>query len=298
MRLISFLKLNEIKIGVVINKGHDVIDLSVALPNFPKTMNELVELGEQGLNTIDKIISSPPNNAICHFNDLELLAPIPNPIRNIFCVGRNYHEHAQEFHDSGFDATAGTDAIPEHPIIFTKATTSVSGPHDSIPAFLDPTNSTDYEGELAVIIGKEGRGISKEKAFDYVYGYTVSNDVTARTLQHKHKQWFLGKSLDGYCPMGPMLVTADETGHPDTFTLETKVNGEVRQLASVGDLIFDIPTLIECISALITLKPGDIIATGTPVGVGIGYEPSVFLKKGDVVEVKIEPIGTIKNIVE
>ena len=298
MRLISFLKLNEIKIGIVINDGHDVIDLSIASPDLPRRMNELINLGKRGLNKIDTIISNPPSNSLYQFNDLELLAPIPKPIRNIFCVGRNYHEHAQEFHDSGFDATAGADAIPEHPIIFTKATTSVSGPNDPIPAYLDSTNSTDYEGELAVIIGKEGRGISKERAFDHIYGYTVSNDVTARTLQHQHKQWFLGKSLDGYCPMGPMIVTADETGHPDTFNLETKVNGEPRQKASVADLIFDIPTLIECISTLITLEPGDIIATGTPVGVGIGYEPPVFLKKGDVVEVKIEPIGTIRNIVE
>ena len=298
MRLISFLKLNEIKIGIVINDGHDVIDLSIASPDLPRRMNELINLGKRGLDKIDTIISNPPSNSLCQFNDLELLAPIPKPIRNIFCVGRNYHEHAQEFHDSGFDATAGADAIPEHPIIFTKATTSVSGPNDPIPAYLDSTNSTDYEGELAVIIGKEGRGISKERAFDHIYGYTVSNDVTARTLQHQHKQWFLGKSLDGYCPMGPMIVTTDETGHPDTFTLETKVNGEPRQKASVADLIFDIPTLIECISTLITLEPGDIIATGTPVGVGIGYEPPVFLKKGDVVEVKIEPIGTIRNIVE
>ena len=134
-------------------------------------MNELVQSGEQGLNIINTIISSPPSNSICHFNDLELLAPIPNPIRNIFCVGRNYHEHAQEFHDSGFDATAGTDAIPEHPIIFTKATTCVSGPHDSIPAFLDPTNSTDYEGELAVIIGKGGKNISIEEAMKSIAGY-------------------------------------------------------------------------------------------------------------------------------
>ena len=298
MRLISFLKLNEIKIGIVINDGHDVIDLSIASPNLPRRMNELINLGKRGLNKIDAIISNPPSNSLYQFNDLELLAPIPKPTRNIFCVGRNYHEHAQEFHDSGFDATAGADAIPEHPIIFTKATTSVSGPNDPIPAYLDSTNSTDYEGELAVIIGKEGRGISKERAFDHIYGYTVSNDVTARTLQHQHKQWFLGKSLDGYCPMGPMIVTADETGHPDTFNLETTVNGEPRQKASIADLIFDIPTLIECISTLITLEPGDIIATGTPVGVGIGYEPPVFLKKGDVVEVKIEPIGTIRNIVE
>ena len=138
----------------------------------------------------------------------------------------------------------------------------------------------------------------KENAFEHVYGYSVSNDLTARTMQHKHKQWFIGKSLDGYCPMGPVLLTKDEAGHPDTFHLKTEVNGEVRQNASCSTLIFDIPTLIEVISAGITLLPGDIIITGTPVGVGIGFEPPVFLQKGDKVNVTIDPIGTIQNIVE
>jgi 2-keto-4-pentenoate hydratase/2-oxohepta-3-ene-1,7-dioic acid hydratase in catechol pathway len=261
-------------------------------------MNDFINLGSKCRDTVETAIASTADVPKLNFTDLQLLAPIPEPRRNIFCVGRNYHEHAQEFHDSGFDATAGASAIPDDPIIFTKATTSVSGPTDPIPSYLDKTNSTDYEGELAVIIGTEGRGISKAKAFNHIFGYTVSNDVTARTLQHQHKQWFIGKSLDGYCPMGPMIVTTDEAGHPDTFRLKTKVNQETRQDASVADLIFDIPTLIECISAGITLKPGDIIATGTPVGVGIGFEPPVFLKKGDVVEVTIEPIGTIRNIVE
>lgn len=298
MRLVSYIISNKIKIGVIVDEGQSVIDLSDLDQDLPTDMISLIKLGSVARERISAAIASSTDIAKSYYADLTLLAPIPTPLRNVFCVGRNYHEHAQEFHDSGFDATAGTHAIPEYPIIFTKATTSVSGPNDPIPSFLDTTNSTDYEGELAVIIGKEGRGISKENAFDYVYGYTVSNDLTARTLQHQHKQWFLGKSLDGYCPMGPMLVTSDETGHPDTFTLLTKVNGEIRQQASVADLIFDIPTLVECVSTLITLKPGDIIATGTPVGVGIGYEPPVFLKKGDVVEVTIEPIGTIKNIVE
>jgi 2-keto-4-pentenoate hydratase/2-oxohepta-3-ene-1,7-dioic acid hydratase in catechol pathway len=298
MRLISFIKSNLPSIGVVIDSGQSVIDFADLAPDLPNNMNDFINLGSKCRDTVETAIASTADVPKLNFTDLQLLAPIPEPRRNIFCVGRNYHEHAQEFHDSGFDATAGASAIPDDPIIFTKATTSVSGPTDPIPSYLDKTNSTDYEGELAVIIGTEGRGISKAKAFNHIFGYTVSNDVTARTLQHQHKQWFIGKSLDGYCPMGPMIVTADEAGHPDTFRLKTKVNQETRQDASVADLIFDIPALIECISAGITLKPGDIIATGTPVGVGIGFEPPVFLKKGDVVEVTIEPIGTIRNIVE
>ena len=298
MRLISFINSKKPGIGMVVDEGQSVIDLSLLAADIPNNMNDFIKLGSIGLNRVAAAITSSGEIPKLNLKDLELLAPIPEPLRNIFCVGRNYHEHAQEFHDSGFDATAGTTAIPDDPIIFTKATTSVSGPTDPIPSYLDRTNSTDYEGELAVIIGTEGRGISKAKAFDHVFGYTVANDVTARTLQHQHKQWFIGKSLDGYCPMGPMIVTADEAGHPNTFNLLTRVNGEIRQKASVADLIFDIPTLIECISAVITLKPADIIATGTPVGVGIGFEPPVFLKKGDVVEITIDPIGTIKNIVE
>jgi 2-keto-4-pentenoate hydratase/2-oxohepta-3-ene-1,7-dioic acid hydratase in catechol pathway len=188
--------------------------------------------------------------------------------------------------------------VPDHPIIFTKATTSVAGPFDAIPAHLDPTGSTDYEGELAVIIGPGGRGISKANALDHVYGYTVSNDVTARTLQHRHKQWTIGKSLDGYCPMGPAILTSDEAGDVGEMRLRTWVNGEARQDVKVADLIFDVPTLIETISQGITLLPGDVILTGTPVGVGIGFEPPVFLKSGDVVKITIDPIGTIENKVE
>jgi 2-keto-4-pentenoate hydratase/2-oxohepta-3-ene-1,7-dioic acid hydratase in catechol pathway len=298
MRLLTFKKNGATAIGVVQQDGSSVIDLSIAAPDLPNDMNVLIDLWDEGREKAKAACENASDEARLQLADLDIVAPIPNPRRNVMCVGRNYHEHAQEFHDSGFDATAGATAIPDDPIIFTKATTSVSGPTDPIPAYLDSSNSTDYEGELAVIIGKQGRGISKADAFDHVYGYTVSNDVTARTQQHKHKQWFIGKSLDGYCPMGPVIVTADEAGHPDTFQLTTVVNGETRQDASVADLIFDIPTLIECISAGITLKPGDIIATGTPVGVGIGFEPPVFLKKGDVVEVTITPIGTIRNVVE
>ena len=285
-------------IGAFLPDENKIMDFFKAANDFPKTILDFIDLGEKGLEQAAHAIKNISKNSILDYSEVTLKAPIPKPRRNIFAVGRNYYEHAKEFHESGFDATAGVTAVPDHPIIFTKATTSVSGPFDPIPAYLDDTNSTDYEGELAVIIGKSGRGIQKENAFDYIYGYTLSNDVTARTMQHKHKQWFIGKSLDGYCPMGPVLLTKDEAGNPETFHLKTEVNGEVRQNSSCSALIFDIPTLIETISAGITLLPGDIIITGTPVGVGIGFEPPVFLKKGDKVKVTIEPIGTIENIVE
>jgi 2-keto-4-pentenoate hydratase/2-oxohepta-3-ene-1,7-dioic acid hydratase in catechol pathway len=171
----------------------------------------------------------------------------------------------------------------------------VIGPGEAIPSANDYTNSTDYEGELTVVIGTGGRNIGEKDAYDHVYGYTIVNDVTARTLQSQHKQWFLGKSPDGYCPMGPCIVTADDIDDVTQLRLLTKVNGEVRQDAYVSQLIFDIPTLIATLSRVMTLEPGDLIATGTCAGVGIGFDPPRFLKPGDTVAVTIEPIGTLEN---
>jgi 2-keto-4-pentenoate hydratase/2-oxohepta-3-ene-1,7-dioic acid hydratase in catechol pathway len=225
---------------------------------------------------------------------VELLAPIPRPARNVFCVGKNYHEHAKEFAGSGFDSSA-KEVVPEAPVIFTKPSSTVIGSGKSIPNYLDPTDSTDYEGELTVVIGRGGRGIKKQDALAHVFGYTIINDVTARTLQHKHRQWFIGKGIDGFCPMGPAILTADEMPDPTKMRLTTSVNGEKRQDASVTDLIFDIPTLIETLSAGITLEPGDLIATGTPAGVGLGFTPPRFLKKGDVVTIEVSGIGKLEN---
>jgi 2-keto-4-pentenoate hydratase/2-oxohepta-3-ene-1,7-dioic acid hydratase in catechol pathway len=226
--------------------------------------------------------------------DVELLAPIPLPRRNIFCVGRNYVEHAKEFANSGYDATASATARPEYPVVFTKAPSTVIGTGADVDPHTGVTSELDYEAELGVIIGTGGRGINKAEALDHVWGYTIINDVTARDLQKDHKQWFLGKSLDTHCPMGPWAVTRDEVGDGPLDLLCT-VNGETRQKATTADLIFDIPTIIETISAGITLQPGDIIATGTPVGVGIGFTPPRFLTSGDVVEISISKLGTLRN---
>lgn len=226
--------------------------------------------------------------------EVELLAPIPRPARNVFCVGKNYHEHAKEFAGSGFDSSA-KEVVPEYPVIFTKPSSTVIGQGAAIPQHLDPTDSTDYEGELTVVIGRGGRGITKVDALKHVFGYTIINDVTARTLQHQHRQWFIGKSIDGFCPMGPAILTADAMPDPAKMHLKTFVNGELRQDASVADLVFDIPTLIETISAGITLEAGDVIATGTPAGVGLGFTPPRFLKKGDVVAIEVSGIGRLQN---
>ena len=223
-----------------------------------------------------------------------LEAPLPRPRRNIFCVGKNYYEHAHEFARSGFDSSAASGAVPDAPIIFSKVPECVTGP--STPILIDPraSEAVDYEAELAVVIGKGGRGISRDDALSHVFGYTIVNDVTARDLQGRHKQWLIGKSQDSFCPMGPWLVSADEIDLGDT-AVRCWVNGELRQDANTKALIFDVPTLIETLSKGLTLLPGDIIATGTPAGVGIGFNPPKYLRAGDVVRIEIAGIGVLEN---
>jgi 2-keto-4-pentenoate hydratase/2-oxohepta-3-ene-1,7-dioic acid hydratase in catechol pathway len=237
----------------------------------------------------------PAQGAAIPLSSVQLAAPIPRPRRNIFCVGKNYHAHAKEFAGSGFDssAKAGGD-IPAHPIIFTKVPECVVGPADAIEIPAAVSTAIDYEAELAVVIGKGGKGIKAADAMKHVWGYTVVNDVTSRDWQSRHMQWHMGKSFDTFCPMGPWLVSADELEGQKT-QVRCWVNGELRQDASTADLIFSIPTLIETLSAGITLYPGDIIATGTPVGVGIGFKPPKYLQAGDVVKVEIAGIGAIEN---
>ena len=230
--------------------------------------------------------------------DVAFLSPLSALVRNLLAVGKNYHEHALEFDKSGFNATGGSaSAIPSHPQIFTKATTSLSGPTD--PIRFDPaqSESIDYEGEIGVVIGKRCRGVSKADAMSKVFGFVLVNDVTARDLQKNHAQWFLGKSLDTFCPLGPWIATPDEVPM-ESLRIATWVNGELRQQASIAQLIFDIPTLIDTISRGTTLLPGDIIATGTPVGVGIGFSPPKFLRDGDVVRIAAPGLGELSNRVE
>jgi 2-keto-4-pentenoate hydratase/2-oxohepta-3-ene-1,7-dioic acid hydratase in catechol pathway len=220
--------------------------------------------------------------------DVTLLAPIPRPGRNIFCVGKNYRDHVAEM------AAGAADAPPEHPILFSKVPQSVIAPGAAIRIPTGVSEAIDYEAELAVVIGREGRGIAEADAWDHIFGYTILNDVTARDLQRRHVQWLIGKSLDTFCPMGPWIVTADAL---DATRLDVAlwVNGEQRQKANTADLIFDIPTIIATLSAGITLYPGDIIATGTPAGVGAGFKPPRFLKSGDEVAIEIGGIGRLVN---
>ncbi|WP_282606124.1 fumarylacetoacetate hydrolase family protein [Pelagibius sp. Alg239-R121] len=230
-------------------------------------------------------------------SDVTLCAPLPRPRRNIFCVGKNYHEHAQEFASSGFDSSAAKGAVPEHPIVFSKTPETVIAAGAPVKIDTAVSEAIDYEAELAVIIGKGGRNISTGDALSHVWGYTIVNDVTARDLQGRHSQWLIGKSQDSFCPMGPWAVTADEVNLDDA-AVRCWINGELRQDSNVKLLIFDVPTIIAAVSNGLTLMTGDVIATGTPAGVGIGFNPPKYLKSGDKMSVEIEGIGRLDNPVE
>jgi 2-keto-4-pentenoate hydratase/2-oxohepta-3-ene-1,7-dioic acid hydratase in catechol pathway len=231
--------------------------------------------------------------AVQTLSEVQLAAPIPRPRKNIMCLGLNYADHAKE----SAEARGREVSLPEYPVIFTKAPTTVNGPYGNI--VIDPAVSeqVDWEAELAVIIGRTGKNIREEEALDYVFGYTVLNDVTARDLQAQHKQYFKGKSIDGYCPMGPWIVTADEIPDPHQLPIRLRVNGVTKQEGNTNMMIFSIPRTIAVLSIGMTLEPGDIIATGTPSGVGFARNPPEFLQPGDVVETEIEGIGILRNTV-
>jgi len=225
---------------------------------------------------------------------VSLLAPIHNPRRNVMCVGKNYAEHTRE----SYEARGQSVETIDYPVIFTKATTCVNGPYDDIPFDGAVSTQIDYEAELAVVIGRAVKNAGREEALAAVFGYTVLNDVTARDLQTLHKQFFKGKSLDGSCPIGPYIVTADELPDPYALRITCHVNGELRQDSAAETMTFDIPTIIGHLSRGMTLLPGDIIATGTPSGVGFAMKPPVFLRPGDVVECAIDGIGVIRNRIQ
>jgi 2-keto-4-pentenoate hydratase/2-oxohepta-3-ene-1,7-dioic acid hydratase in catechol pathway len=291
MKLVTFPSPAGNRVGVLDPDGGTLRDVTELLPAGAGVLEVVAAWNELGPVLRERAGSSPGVAP----DSVRLLAPIPAPRRDIFCVGKNYREHAAEFGRSGYDTPSRSEAVPERPILFTKATTAVTGPYDDIDPHTGVTAELDYEGELAVIIGPGGKGISRERAYEHVWGYTIINDVTARDLQRDHKQWLLGKSLDTHCPMGPYAVSADEISDVTALELTTSVNGEGRQRALLKDLIFDIPELIATLSAGITLLPGDVIATGTPVGVGIGFDPPRFLHSGDVVEVSITGLGVQRN---
>jgi 2-keto-4-pentenoate hydratase/2-oxohepta-3-ene-1,7-dioic acid hydratase in catechol pathway len=283
LKIATFQVGGERRVGVVDDVRHTISPFDISQEEAERGVATLI-----GRSKLPAILSAMPLRAVT------LEAPIPKPHRNIFCVGKNYHEHAKEFASSGFDSSAAQGAVPQDPIIFSKVPECVVA--NRAPVFFSKSISAaiDYEAELAVIIGKGGRGISKADALDHVWGYTIINDVTARDLQGKHSQWLIGKSQDTFGPMGPWAVTRDDIDLRDT-EVKCWINGELRQNANTSALIFDVPTLITALSQGITLMPGDIIATGTPAGVGIGFKPPKYLVSGDVMKIEISGIGILEN---
>ncbi len=262
-------------------------------PMIPLRMIRLLEGGSPVLRTAQRTLrktarldpDSPLFRRIAHpLNSVKLLAPIPHPRKNIICLGANYSDHALE---------TGRE-VPPHPVFFTKAPTAVIGPDEAI-TYHRCVRYLDYEVELAFIVGKRGRDIDRRDAYKHIAGYTIMNDVSERGLQRRHEQWFKGKSLDTFAPMGPCLVTRDQIPDPNNLDLELTVNGEVRQKSNTRNMVFKIPVLVEEISSGMTLEPGDIVSTGTPAGVGFTRDPPEYLKPGDVVEARIERIGVLTN---
>ncbi|MDD7941012.1 fumarylacetoacetate hydrolase family protein [Actinomycetospora lutea] len=289
MKLVTFVADGREALGRVDDDGTTVGDLGAVVGD--RSLLEVIEAWDRLGPAIGDARDLPV------VAGARLRAPIPEPRRDLFAVGKNYREHVAEFGRSGYDTPQRSEDLPDKPIVFSKATTAVTGPFDDVESHPAVTRELDYEAELGVIIGRGGRGISRERAPEHVWGYTIVNDVTARDVQRDHKQWLLGKSLDTHAPMGPWAVSADEIADLGALEVSCTVNGEPRQKAPVADLIFDVPELIRVISAGITLLPGDVIATGTPAGVGIGFEPPRFLRSGDVVECAITGLGALRNTI-
>lgn len=295
-KLVTFADGKGQRAGALLDDGR-LLDLSaVSLGTFAGKAGDMLSLIEAGpavLATVRALAAEPPVAAVLDAGAARLLAPIPRPRRNIFCVGRNYMDHVAEG-----DRTRGIEKseLPKYPQFFTKAPESVIGPDEDIPDHAGTTEWLDYEVELAAVIGRGGRDIPADQALDHVWGWTIGNDVTGRELQRRYGQWFKGKSLDRSCPLGPWIVPAAELDALDTG-IRCRVNGETRQDSRTGKMIFDVREIIRQLSIGFTLRPGDVVMTGTPEGVGYAMQPPRTLKDGDVVECEIDGIGTLRNTV-
>ena len=279
--------------------GDAIVDLQRLLGAriaVPRTLLALIEAGATAWSAVADAASSAlgsggASGAAAHPRTaVQLHAPL-RPRKNVMCLGLNYKSHVAE----GAKARGQQLRLPEVPVVFTKAPTAVNGPYDDIPSHAGVTSEMDWEAEMGLVIGAGGTGIACADALAHVFGYTVINDITARDLQFRHKQWFRGKSLDGCCPMGPCVVTADEFGDPQAKRVSARVNGVTKQDASTSAMIFSVDVIVETLSRGMTLEPGDVISTGTPAGVGFARTPPEFLEAGDVVEAEVERIGTLRN---
>ena len=286
MKLITFLINGEEHIGIINRDNATVADITDKF----RDMNTLIESG----CSIEELHALQLDSSELSLDKIKLLAPIPRPRQDIICLGINYMEHAAEsakFKKEAFDGKR------EYPVYFSKRVNEAV-PDNGVSYCSDADDKIDYEAELGLIIGGKCRNVSAEESEKYIFGYTVINDLSARSLQNRHKQWYYGKSFDGSCPMGPWIVTADEIAFPPRLKIESRVNGEVRQSSDTGKLIFPPEYIINDLSRSMTLLPGTIISTGTPAGAGMGFDPPKFLKKGDKVECEVEQIGTLTTYIE
>lgn len=286
MKLITFLINGAERIGIINRDNATVTDITDKF----RDMNTLIESG----CSFDELNSVQNDSSELKLNGLKLLSPIPRPRQDIICLGINYMEHAAEsakFKKEAFDGKR------EYPVYFSKRVNEAV-PDNGVSHCSAADDKIDYEAELGLIIGRKCRGISAAESEKFIFGYTVINDLSARSLQNRHKQWYYGKSFDGSCPMGPWIVTADEIAFPPRLKIESRVNGEVRQSSDTGKLIFPPEYIIEDLSRSMTLLPGTIISTGTPAGAGMGFDPPKFLNKGDKVECEVEQIGTLTTYIE
>ena len=295
MKLVTLRDAGRVAPGLLL-PAERVLNLSTLLPTaHGPGLIELIAAGPAALDGLRALGGRAERGelkeSVRALADVELLAPIPQPRKNVFCVGRNYKEHI----DEAARARGNAPKVPEFPQYFTKPPTAVIGPFDDIPWDAAVTQKLDYEVELGVVIGRKGINISRERALDHVFGYTVINDITGRDLQRRHDQWFKGKGLDGSCPIGPWIVTADEVQDPQALDIWLTVNGERRQSSNTRMMIFDLREIISQLSQGLTLEPGDMIATGTPSGVGFAMDPPRLLGDGDMVVAEVQGVGRIAN---
>ena len=286
MKLITYRQNGAEHVGALTEDGTGVLPLPVP------DMNTLIET--MTLTDLRSAVAAAERGSALALSDVELLAPIPRPRQDVLCLGMNYLAHAEEAARYSADAFRKERPVA---VYFSKRVSEAGKPDGLIPRHAGLTDRLDYEAELAVVLGRTARDVKAADAADCIFGYTVLNDVSARDLQTGHKQWYFGKSLDGATPMGPVLVTADEIAYPPALEITCRVNGELRQQSNTALLITSIGQILEELTAGMTLLPGTIIATGTPAGVGMGFDPPKFLQSGDVVECAIEGIGALRSTV-
>lgn len=297
MKLVTYEAGGRKSLGVMSRDGQWIYPLKAAGMDYTDMMEIIKGLGESEKELLEHISGMDPYSleGAARIDEVKILSPIERPEQDIICLGLNYLEHAKEsarYKEEDFGGKR------EQPVYFSKRVNETVGPDEPIPSHSDLVDSLDYEAELAVIIGKDAKNVKKEEVKNYIFGYTIVNDVSARNVQNAHKQWYFGKSLDGFLPMGPCIATVDSLPYPPKLQIQSWVNGELRQDSNTELLIFDIDHIVSELSRGMTLQAGTIISTGTPAGVGMGFDPPKFLKSGDVVECRVEGVGTIKNTVK